>query len=96
MIEIKSSAVVKGNLIAPRIQLEDGGKFRGSMDMIDSEEEKRERNEEFKAKLIHPHLPPTDNVPSKAPAKSNSMIKKPSQQKMINLKKQKKTTIKIR
>ncbi|BCE01408.1 bactofilin family protein [Marinicellulosiphila megalodicopiae] len=70
LIEIKESAIVKGNLIAPRIQLEDGGKFRGSMDMIDSEEEKRQRNEEFKAKLVHPHLPQEERLaPGKVDAK---------------------------
>lgn len=57
LIEIKKSAVVKGNLIAPRIQLEDGGKFRGSMDMVDTEEEQKERRESFKDKLVHPDLP---------------------------------------
>ena len=57
LIEIKNTAVVKGNLIAPRIQLEDGGKFRGSMDMVDTDDEKRERNEQFKSKLVHPDLP---------------------------------------
>lgn len=57
IIEIRSSAVVKGNLIAPRIQLDDGGKFRGSMDMIDTDQEKKDLQGEFKAKLIHPHLP---------------------------------------
>lgn len=56
IIEIRSSAVVKGNLIAPRIQLDDGGKFRGSIEMIDSEQEKKDRHAEFKAKLVHPHL----------------------------------------
>lgn len=60
LIEIRKTAVVKGSLIAPRIQLDDGGKFRGSMDMIDTEEEKKERHEEFKKKLIHPDLPSTD------------------------------------
>lgn len=32
-IEIKSSSNVKGNLIAARVTLEDGAKFRGSIDM---------------------------------------------------------------
>ena len=44
LIEIRKSAVVKGNLIAPRIQLDDGGKFRGSMDMIDTDDEKKQRH----------------------------------------------------
>jgi len=57
LIAIKKTAKVKGNLIAPRIQLDDGGKFRGSMDMVDNEQEKKERTESFKEKLIHPHLP---------------------------------------
>jgi cytoskeletal protein CcmA (bactofilin family) len=58
LIEIKKTAVVKGNLISPRIQLEDGGKFRGSMDMVDTDAEQAERREAFKAKLVHPELPP--------------------------------------
>jgi len=57
LISIKDSAVVKGNLIAPRIQLDDGGKFRGSMDMIDNDQEKKDRTDAFKEKLVHPHLP---------------------------------------
>lgn len=32
-IEVKSSSNVKGNLIAARVTLEDGAKFRGSIDM---------------------------------------------------------------
>lgn len=32
-IEIKASSTVKGNLVADRITLEDGAKFRGSIDM---------------------------------------------------------------
>src|SRR5690606_15552175 len=32
-IEIKASSNVKGNLIAARVTLEDGAKFRGSIDM---------------------------------------------------------------
>jgi len=66
IIEIRSSAIVKGNLIAPRIQLDDGGKFRGSMDMIDTDQEKKDLIGEFKAKLIHPHLPtPNESTPVK-------------------------------
>jgi cytoskeletal protein CcmA (bactofilin family) len=66
IIEIRSSAIVKGNLIAPRIQLDDGGKFRGSMDMIDTDQEKKDLHGEFKAKLVHPHLPnPGESIVSK-------------------------------
>ncbi len=57
LISIKKSAEVKGNLIAPRIQLDDGGKFRGSMDMIDNDQDKKSSTEAFEEKLIHPHLP---------------------------------------
>lgn len=57
LISIRESAQVKGNLIAPRIQLDDGGKFRGSMDMIDNDQEKKDSILKFKEKLIHPHLP---------------------------------------
>jgi len=76
LIAIKKTAKVKGNLIAPRIQLDDGGKFRGSMDMIDNEQEKKERTEAFKEKLIHPHLPSRDksNKLSPAPAQVSAPI----------------------
>lgn len=57
LIEIRNTAVVKGNLIAPRIQLDDGGKFRGSMDMIDTDEDMKNRRGEFQEKLVHPDLP---------------------------------------
>ncbi|SHF63243.1 protein CcmA, bactofilin family [Microbulbifer donghaiensis] len=60
LIEIRRTAVVKGNLTAPRIQLDDGGKFRGSMDMVDTDAEMKERINEFKEKLVHPSLPPRD------------------------------------
>lgn len=59
LISIKSLAEVKGNLIAPRIQLDDGGKFRGSMDMVDSEQEKKDALSKFQEKLVHPNLPNT-------------------------------------
>lgn len=70
LISIKKSAEVKGNLIAPRIQLDDGGKFRGSMDMIDNEQEKKDSHSKFKDKLVHPHLPAKDTAQpaSAAPA----------------------------
>lgn len=60
LIEIRRTAVVKGNLTAPRIQLDDGGKFRGSMDMVDTDAEMKERISDFKEKLVHPSLPPRD------------------------------------
>lgn len=60
LIKIRSTAVVKGNLTAPRIQLDDGGKFRGSMDMVDTDAEMKERVNEFKEKLVHPSLPPRE------------------------------------
>lgn len=81
LIEIKNTAVVKGNLIAPRIQLEDGGKFRGSMDMVDTDEEQAERRQAFKEKLIHPDLPVRSNPATSAapaaakPAQSGNPIK---------------------
>ena len=61
LIQVKTTAVVKGNLTAPRIQLDDGGKFRGSMDMTDTDQEKKDRLGEFKKKLVHPHLPAKDS-----------------------------------
>lgn len=72
LISIKKSAEVKGNLIAPRIQLDDGGKFRGSMDMIDNEQEKKDSHSKFKDKLVHPHLPAKDTAqPTSASPTSN-------------------------
>lgn len=65
LIEVRRTAVVKGNLIAPRIQLDDGGKFRGSMDMVDTDAEMKERISEFKEKLVHPNLPPRDGEEKK-------------------------------
>ena len=75
LIAIKQTAKVKGNLIAPRIQLDDGGKFRGSMDMVDNEQEKKERTQTFKEKLIHPHLPnrTKSEKPSAAPITAKPM-----------------------
>ena len=73
LIEIRRTAVVKGNLTAPRIQLDDGGKFRGSMDMVDTDAEMKERIKEFEEKLVHPSLPPREAVTeSKTAAASKS------------------------
>lgn len=81
LIEIRNTAVVKGNLIAPRIQLDDGGKFRGSMDMVDTDEEMRARHSEFKEKLVHPNLPPKDDFASKpAPVKKSFAAKEPAKE----------------
>ncbi|WP_299596754.1 polymer-forming cytoskeletal protein [uncultured Microbulbifer sp.] len=78
LIEIRNTAVVKGNLIAPRIQLDDGGKFRGSMDMVDTDDEMRSRHSEFKEKLVHPNLPPKDEAPSRPAAKKSFAAPKDS------------------
>lgn len=51
LIEVSKSARVQGSLMAPRIKLEDGGKFNGVIDMFDSDQEKEERFNEFKPKL---------------------------------------------
>ncbi|TQV76745.1 polymer-forming cytoskeletal protein [Aliikangiella marina] len=83
LISIKKSAKVKGNLIAPRIQLDDGGKFRGSMDMIDNEQEKKDCHNKFKEKLVHPHLPEksASNKPEPAASTmSNQNAKKDKKQ----------------
>ncbi len=66
IIQIRKSAVVKGNLIAPRIQLDDGGKFRGSMDMVDTDQEMKERHAEFRDKLVHPDLPARPGLAAEA------------------------------
>jgi len=43
-IEIKSSSHVRGNLVADRVTLEDGAKFKGSIDMdIESHKDKFEQ-----------------------------------------------------
>ncbi|QKX17183.1 MULTISPECIES: polymer-forming cytoskeletal protein [Microbulbifer] len=78
LIEIRNTAVVKGNLIAPRIQLDDGGKFRGSMDMVDTDDEMKARHSEFKEKLVHPNLPPKDEAPARAAAAKKSFAPKDS------------------
>jgi cytoskeletal protein CcmA (bactofilin family) len=78
LIQVKSTAVVKGNLIAPRIQLDDGGKFRGSMDMTDTDQEKKDRLTEFKQKLIHPHLPSKNEKSKSSENTSNKEPEKPS------------------
>lgn len=78
LIEIKNTAVVKGNLIAPRIQLDDGGKFRGSMDMTDGDQEIRKRHEEFRGKLVHPDLPEiTRPLQAKSGADKPAVVDKP-------------------
>ena len=72
LIEIRRTAIVKGNLTAPRIQLDDGGKFRGSMDMVDTDAEMKERVKEFEEKLVHPSLPPREALNESKPAASSN------------------------
>lgn len=79
LISIKKSAEVRGNLIAPRIQLDDGGKFRGSMDMIDNEQEKKDSHSKFKDKLVHPHLP-TKNTEQQSKATPTTSYKSDKKQ----------------
>ncbi|WP_444932781.1 bactofilin family protein [Microbulbifer sp. JTAC008] len=64
LIEIRNTAQVNGNLIAPRIKLDDGGKFRGSMDMVDTDSEMKERHKEFSDRLVHPDLPAVEEKPA--------------------------------
>ncbi|WP_444930614.1 polymer-forming cytoskeletal protein [Microbulbifer sp. SSSA002] len=64
LIEIRNTAQVNGNLIAPRIKLDDGGKFRGSMDMVDTDSEMKERHKEFSDRLVHPDLPAAEEKPA--------------------------------
>ncbi|WP_226648654.1 bactofilin family protein [Microbulbifer variabilis] len=71
LIEIRNTAQVNGNLIAPRIKLDDGGKFRGSMDMVDTDSEMKERHKEFSDRLVHPDLPAIEDKPANR-AQSNS------------------------
>ncbi|BBM02934.1 polymer-forming cytoskeletal protein [Microbulbifer sp. GL-2] len=71
LIEIRNTAQVNGNLIAPRIKLDDGGKFRGSMDMVDTDSEMKERHKEFSDRLVHPDLPATEDKPANR-SQSNS------------------------
>lgn len=51
-IVIKATSQVTGNLVAPRVSLEDGAQFRGSIDM-----DLENRRAEFQEKMIHPSLP---------------------------------------
>ena len=77
LIQVKSTAIVKGNLTAPRIQLDDGGKFRGSMDMTDTDQEKKDRLNDFKQKLVHPHLPAKNEKSTPLDNSSNKNSGKP-------------------
>lgn len=63
LIEVCKSAKVQGNLIAPRIKLEDGGNFRGTIDMVTNDQEKQERYESFKNKLL-PNQPSQASQPA--------------------------------
>ncbi len=67
LIEVCKSAKVQGNLIAPRIKLEDGGNFRGTIDMVTNDQEKQERYENFKNKLLPNQPSQSSPVASPAP-----------------------------
>lgn len=81
LIKICNTATVKGNLIAPRIQLDDGGKFRGSMDMVDSDDEIKDRKNQFKDKLVHPHLPESATKPMETTKPAANSSPAPAQNK---------------
>lgn len=60
-ISIRKSARVKGNILAPRISLEDGAKFRGSIDMDSDSENFRKA---FGSKTSAPASSPGNAKPS--------------------------------
>lgn len=60
-ISIRKSARVKGNILAPRISLEDGAKFRGSIDMDSDSEAFRKA---FGSKTSAPASGPDNARPS--------------------------------
>ena len=57
-IVIKATSQVTGNVVAPRVSLEDGAQFRGSIDM-----DLESRRAEFQEKMIHPSLPRESSAP---------------------------------
>jgi cytoskeletal protein CcmA (bactofilin family) len=61
-IAIKSASRVKGNLKAERVTLEDGAKFRGSIDMDMDADAKTESKSSYTSPLSSPKEPKTDIV----------------------------------
>lgn len=71
LIEICKTARVQGNLIAPRIKLADGGKFKGTIDMVVGEQGKKDRFNEFKEKLLSSEVLSAEMVNALPPADSD-------------------------
>jgi cytoskeletal protein CcmA (bactofilin family) len=74
-VSIRQSGKVQGNIVAPRVTLEDGSTFRGSIDMRSPEQAKPEQGKPEQAKS-----PQASNAPAAANAKPSSA---PSNQAVI-------------
>jgi cytoskeletal protein CcmA (bactofilin family) len=74
-VSIRQSGKVQGNIVAPRVTLEDGSTFRGSIDMRSPEQAKPEQGKPEQAKS-----PQASNAPAAANAKPSAA---PSNQAVI-------------
>ena len=77
---ISNTGRVQGNIIAPRVQLEDGALFRGSIDMNPSESSKAEQPAAAKQPPAKPSAQETASKPATSAAEASR--KEPS----LNLK----------
>ena len=69
-IIIRQSSNVRGNLVSPRVSLEDGAKFRGSIDMEADPKSTTGSNQSSSGKDNKPAATPTDSSANKAKAAS--------------------------
>lgn len=78
-IIVRQSGMVRGNMTAPRVNLEDGAKFKGSIDMESEDGEKKLSLEEASigARSIPAQLKP-DSAPKEGPAKDTPKNKERS------------------
>ena len=70
-VTLKAASRVNGDIVAPRVILEDGANFLGSIDMSG----KSSTDEMHKAKTISPEHPKTNPSPPKSPAIQSSTTK---------------------
>jgi len=69
---IAKTGRVQGNIVAPRVQLEDGAIFKGSIDMDPAEAVKAEPSAAKKAEVSPPASKPAARPPASAAAKPGS------------------------
>jgi len=82
-IIVRKSGTVRGNMTAPRVNLEDGAKFKGAIDMESKEGEKKPPLEEAS---IGPRSTPSQLEPSSVPQEKPAKNTPPNKEHRVGVK----------